>query len=1068
MPRQSPVSGLAPTTLMALFAGLIGLFAVHKTPLQDTRPAVRPIPINRPDPTTLQDIEARLWEDPLAAVARARAAEAAPGSDARHQASALNSSLADLVKAAPAPLLVLGVLMSGAPYTEDNENRRRARYAVLAGLHRSGFEPADAEHLGYFVDNSLDARGATPATSPMVVAHEWLSAEQATEAVTRADRVLLLWLNQDEFRLKPLAHFAALVQSVAGGIDHVAAALIGPSDSDGLREMTDELKSCATQENCPTGVDAQHRIAIYSPTATAADDWVLGSGSTACALDPAQPADKRQLLAGTFKLYSKHNVHLFRTVANDCVVSRHLYEELQIRGIKSLSQITIVAERDSLYARLMGQYFGGCYTSASAGLSDATSTSADLHPTCFTYLRGLDGLTPPEPAHSGATPSTTDSSTSAYPKTTSTGAPQSSSGAKQLDYLLRLSASIAAGAREGHCNGPGRVDSGKAENCTRAIGILGSDLYDKVLVLQALHRALPRAVFFTTDLDARLLDPQHLKWTRHLLVGSGYGLVVRPELQADIPPFRDTYQTSIFLATILAADQEFSSAVQTARNQGMDRSPLELVGHWSSRPRVFEIGRTAAFDLHEKRRLGPCPTILECRDVSPVPAGAYWSDPAPSTGLKLSLGVIAVLLTAAFIALGPHPNRQPQRLASPPEGKGRPERTWMTVCMIGIAGLVLTTLLWPSIARLGAGDEVPIPIFSGASIWAGLMVEFLATLAVICLGIRGQRELDQDAVCIGEQFDLMPPDALLQYRTAQMARLGWRCQLKELIWLPIQRKSTTEDPPDAGSPSALERLLARYLYRGRARARITRVSIVTLLSVMALIPIDRIAGTSYIEAGVLWPTGPEARIAALVSLMGLLSIQFLVFWVADAMLLSRAFALELLREWPEWPTDVSQRKETELGLSSDPAVIWLNLQLVAARTACVVTLVWYPSLVIAGMAIAAFTVEFGPFSFASNPVSLIISTLILVAAALLLRASAESLKGSALTRLENYRIRALTPRDPKSTEASQLDHLIARVDALGKGAFAPYSQQPLIKAILLPAATYGANLLLQYLNSAGL
>ena len=37
--------------------------------------------------------------------------------------------------------------------------------------------------------------------------------------------------------------------------------------------------------------------------------------------------------------------------------------------------------------------------------------------------------------------------------------------------------------------------------------MLGSDVYDKLLILQALRPAFPRAVFFTTDLNARLAYP---------------------------------------------------------------------------------------------------------------------------------------------------------------------------------------------------------------------------------------------------------------------------------------------------------------------------------------------------------------------------------------------------------------------------------------------------------------------------------------------------------------------------------------------------------------------------------
>jgi len=36
--------------------------------------------------------------------------------------------------------------------------------------------------------------------------------------------------------------------------------------------------------------------------------------------------------------------------------------------------------------------------------------------------------------------------------------------------------------------------------------------------------------------------------------------------------------------------------------------------------------------------------------------------------------------------------------------------------------------------------------------------------------------------------------------------------------------------------------------------------------------------------------------------------------------------------------------------------------------------------------------------------------------------------------------------------------------ALREGAFAPYSEQPIVRAVLVPAATYAATIALQYLQ----
>src|SRR5271166_5088846 len=171
MARESPAFGLSPTTLIALIVGAIGFFTINKITLQDTRPTEKPAPLYWHSPQEPQDIEARLWEDPLAAVARARRADPAHDKSERHTAEQLRATIRE--RSLASHILALGVFVSGAPYADDIEARRRARYAVLAGLHRAGFAPENAQHVGYFLvkDDSAEA--------PTVVVYESLAAEES-------------------------------------------------------------------------------------------------------------------------------------------------------------------------------------------------------------------------------------------------------------------------------------------------------------------------------------------------------------------------------------------------------------------------------------------------------------------------------------------------------------------------------------------------------------------------------------------------------------------------------------------------------------------------------------------------------------------------------------------------------------------------------------------------------------------------------------------------------------------------------------------------------------------------
>ena len=91
-------------------------------------------------------------------------------------------------------------------------------------------------------------------------------------------------------------------------------------------------------------------------------------------------------------------------------------------------------------------------------------------------------------------------------------------GTSQFDYVRRLASRIRADDQKL------RQRYGRKENGIRAVGVLGSDVYDKLLVLQALQPEIPHAMFFTTDLDARLFHPREQDWARNLIVASSFGL----------------------------------------------------------------------------------------------------------------------------------------------------------------------------------------------------------------------------------------------------------------------------------------------------------------------------------------------------------------------------------------------------------------------------------------------------------------------------------------------------------------------------------------------------------------
>jgi hypothetical protein len=117
-------------------------------------------------------------------------------------------------------------------------------------------------------------------------------------------------------------------------------------------------------------------------------------------------------------------------------------------------------------------------------------------------------------------------------------------GQGQQDYLHRLAKSLLEEDKRLRRPGDG---SG-----IKAIGVLGSDVFDKLLVFRALKPLFPQALFFTTDFDYTLTMQSELGWTRNLIIASSFGPALDPTTQSHIPPFRGSYETSAFLATQLA------------------------------------------------------------------------------------------------------------------------------------------------------------------------------------------------------------------------------------------------------------------------------------------------------------------------------------------------------------------------------------------------------------------------------------------------------------------------------------------------------------------------------------
>ncbi len=285
-------------------------------------------------------------------------------------------------------------------------------------------------------------------------------------------------------------------------------------------------------------------------------------------------------------------ISLRNCIHTDLQLTDELVKELKHRGVKLGSEekdhIVIISEWDTFYGRALPLSFAISVEKDRQIEKDrqkrvddsnkATPWPKRIHK--MTYMRGLDGMLPRSDNESGissilkatdALKRGKDNSNLGY-YTPNFKQPL---GKAQFDYIRRLQEKI-----EHLQTHAGEDNTGKAlDGKVRAIGVMGSDIYDKLLILRALRPKFPNAIFFTNDLDARLFHHSELPWTRNLIVASSYGLQLHPDLQKDIPPFRNVYQSSVFVATLQA---------------------LEVIGDIDFkqvRPRIFEIGRNGPYDI---------------------------------------------------------------------------------------------------------------------------------------------------------------------------------------------------------------------------------------------------------------------------------------------------------------------------------------------------------------------------------------------------------------------------------------------------------------------------------------
>ena len=640
------------TTLLPVLAALAGIVAQYK-PLVSTRP---PVPSEKPMPVTAeQDVDARLWQDPIAVAQKQEAlleaeikANRIPKEDhsARHDIDTLANLLSDRARTFEGHVLLLAVMLDAGPYSEQGESRLRARHAVLEGLSESGFMPKDGEHIGFVTTNwpppALENAAPSPSVPSAAIERALLLPWEECEARPDAKvfpehtmRVIVVWLPAVNFNPNPLRRFAALVERLAPENirDRVDVRLIGPANSTGLQNMVREVKWLELSQTTQKTLDG---VRIVSPRATAPDFAVLSAANVPPSVSKFVPT----YLETAVKPWSRNGLKFFQTIATDDYVLHALVAELERRRVPivpqtrpdgrpvaKLAHVVVLTEWDTPYGRSLSKTFAAEASAQNAGDSAEPPDKPPAWIHFYNYLRGIDGQLPGD--------SGKDNQREQGQKTQSSQdavAIEATEGLNQSDYLRRLARQMKEdNARWQREDGWG----------IRAIGLLGSDIYDKLMILRALRPQFPDAVFFTNNYDAHFERRDDWDDTHNLVIASPFGSTV-PEiyLQQHIAPFRDSNQASMYIGTLVATDR-------------MTKDEAECL---SWQPRIFEISRRGAYDLSPPwyiTRPGESKIVFESNHAKPGKTRTWFQDWLFARGVIPQLVVIllTVLAMAAWISV---------------------------------------------------------------------------------------------------------------------------------------------------------------------------------------------------------------------------------------------------------------------------------------------------------------------------------------------------------------------------------------------------------------------------------
>jgi hypothetical protein len=343
---------------------------------------------------------------------------------------------------------------------------------------------------------------------------------------------------------------------------------------------------------------------------------------------------------------------------------------------------------------------------------------------------------------------------------------------------------------------------------------------------------------------------------------------------------------------------------------------------------------------------------------------------------------------------------------------------------------------------IASDDEEPWRFLGGVSAWPSQIVLVVTIGYCVWAGGRIRKSIERSNVQLGEDFFRAPGDDL---ERTNPGIVGVSNKLVRPTW-------------QSGPVASYAALWQQYMRHGNLYWSMARAVGASALFLAAWIALTLNHPPAVPLRGQL-----SYFVDFVVSKTALFALMWLAFFVADQVRLCIGFFHYFLDGHTDWPS------ETLLRFGQSPAAgesrllsDYVDIRLLAERSKVVGDTVYHPFFAL--VFFVAARVEF--FDAWTWPLALALLVgacfVVMVLAFLLLRLTAYRARGAAIRRLNRRYLELIGGGDKNRDLAAQVQHALEHVKNCSEGAFRPMSEEPVLRALIIPTGGLSGLGVLQY------